>query len=194
MFETQQPIPRPKLKVNDWFREILSTLAFVVAVFTLLQLALPRSVVHGRSMEPSFQEGERLVISRINYLFGDPQRGDIIVFESPEKRKPDEAPLIKRVIGIPGDVIEFRDQQLFRNGILIEEPYINEPCSTFQCKSEVWELGPDQYFMMGDNRNHSNDSRDFGIVPRENIIGEALLRFWPLQSFGNMHQYRFPED
>lgn len=191
---TDLPIeyPRPKVQPLGWLREIVSTVVFIVAVFTLLQLALPRSVVHGKSMEPNFEEGQRLVISRLNYLFGQPQRGDIIVF-NPPNQDPDEPSLIKRVIGIPGDVIEMRDQQLYINGELQVEPYINEPCDRSHCPDKRWELGPDEYFMMGDNRNHSNDSRRFGPVPRENVVGEALLRFWPPQNIGIIHQYKFSD-
>lgn len=185
--------PRPRLGRGGWGREIVSTAIFVVAVFTLLQLAMPRSVVHGSSMEPNFIENQRLVISRVHYLFGEPQRGDIIVFNSPSPREPDEPSLVKRVIGLPGETIEFRDQQLYINGELMEEPYINGPCTSFRCRDNVWELGPDEYFMMGDNRNVSNDSRAFGPVPRENLVGEVLLRFWPLDKVGVVQQYRFPD-
>jgi signal peptidase I len=189
---TQQP--RPSLRPLGWLWELISTLAFLVAVFTLLQLAIPRSVVHGSSMEPSFGEGQRLVISRVGYLFGDPQRGDIVVFNSPKPLEENEPSLIKRVIGMPGDTIEWRDQTLYINDELTEEPYINEPCSQFQCPNKTWTLGPDEYFVMGDNRNHSRDSRDFDQVPRENIIGEALVRFWPLDNIGLVDHHRFPEE
>ncbi len=191
MQEYQQS--RPRLGRSGWGQEIVSTAIFVVAVFTLLQLAMPRSVVHGSSMEPNFVENQRLVISRVHYLFGDPQRGDIIVFNSPSPREPDEPSLVKRVIGLPGETIEFRDQQLYINGELMEEPYINGPCTSFRCRDNIWELGPDEYFMMGDNRNVSNDSRAFGPVPRGNLVGEVLLRFWPLDKVGVVQQYRFPD-
>lgn len=190
MNEVSTLLPRPKIQVFRWIKEIVGTLGFIVAVFTLLQLAMPRSVVHGRSMEPNFEEGQRLVISRVNYLFGEPQRGDIIVFNPPDQDE-GEPSLIKRVIGIPGDTVEFRDQQLYVNGIVLEETYINEPCTRSSCPDNQWVLGPDEYFMMGDNRNHSRDSRRFGPVPKENIVGEALLRFWPPQNVGIIHQYKF---
>ena len=186
--------PRPRLRLLGWGRELLGTAAFLIAVFTLLQLALPRSVVHGTSMEPSFSEGQRLVISRLNYLFGDPQRGDIVVFNSPNPLRDNEPSLIKRVIGMPGDTIEFIDQQLYVNNGLLDEPYINEPCAARDCEDELWELGPDEYFVMGDNRNVSRDSRAFGPVPGENIIGEALLRFWPIPAIDVVDHYRFPME
>ncbi len=193
MTEPNIQTPRPKLRYKGTLREIINTVVFIVAAFTLLQLAIPRSIVHGTSMQPSLHEGERLVISRVNYLFGEPHQGEIIVFNSPSPRTPDEAPLIKRVIGLPGDVVEIRDTLVYVNDVLLDETYINEPCRTNQCRDERWELGPDEFFVMGDNRNHSNDSRNFGPVPRENLIGEALFRFWPLQNVGSIHRYLFVE-
>ena len=188
--------PRPNLPALSWLKELFSTIAFIVAVYTLLQLALPRSIVQGRSMQPNFVDDQRLVISRVNYLFDDPQRGDIIVFNAPNT-SPHAAPLIKRVIGTPGDEIAIHDQQVYLNGEPLDEPYLNEPCLPVQCEdtgNNPWILGLDEYFMMGDNRNHSNDSRDFGPVPRKNIIGEALLRFWPPSDWGIVSQINYSGD
>jgi signal peptidase I len=167
-------------------------IVFAIAIFTLFELAMPRSVVDGRSMEPNFVNGERLVISRVHYWLGDPERGDIIVFNSPKPRTENESALVKRLIGLPGDTIEFRGQQLYINGELVEEPYIREPCSPYRCEDEAWQLGPDEYFVMGDNRNVSNDSRSFGPVPHENLVGEVLFRYWPLDRFGIVQKYLFP--
>jgi signal peptidase I len=144
-----------------------------------VQLALPQSIVEGRSMQPGLKEGQRVLISRLNYMFGDPEYGDIVVFNSPAPLTDEEPPLIKRVIGLPGDVVEFRDTLLYVNEQLIDEPYIKENCTRFQCQDRRWELGPDEYFVMGDNRNASRDSRAFGPVARHLIIGQALLRVWP---------------
>lgn len=195
MVEVSAELPRPKLRTYEWIKEIISTLVFLIAVFTLLQLAMPRSVIHGRSMEPSFEEGQRLVISRINYLIGSPDRGDIVVFNSPSPLTSDEPSLIKRVIGLPGETIKFHNQQLYINGELYQEPYINDStCSPSKCPDQVWELGEDEFFVMGDNRNLSRDSREFDAVPRENLIGEAVLRFWPLDRIGVVDHYRFAAD
>lgn len=184
--------PRPSLGRFRFMREILGTLIFGVAVFTLLQLAMPQSMVQGQSMEPTFYEGQRLLISRVNYLFDTPDHGDIIVFNSPNPLSDNESPLIKRVIGLPGDVIEIRDTQVYRNGELLdEEGYINAPCRTFKCPDDEWVLGNDEYFVMGDNRNQSRDSRDFGPVSADLIIGEAIFRFWPLDTLGSVHQFHF---
>ena len=176
--------PRPRLaNARALLRDVLATAGFVVAVFTLLQLAIPRSLVLGTSMQPNFYEGNRLVISRLNYLFGDPQRGDIIVFNTPEEGRRSTA-VIKRVIGMPGEAVEMIDQQIHINGERLEEPYIKEACRPVRCPDRSWTLGPNEYFVMGDNRNDSRDSRTYGAVSIECIIGEAGFRFWPLTQFG----------
>ncbi|MEQ8675104.1 MAG: signal peptidase I [Aggregatilineales bacterium] len=181
-------LPRPHFNRGPLrvIRELAGTLIFGVAVFVFFQLAIPQSMVQGSSMEPTFQDGQRLFISRVNYMINEPERGEIIVFNSPSPREENEAPLIKRVIGIPGDVIEIIDSMVYLNGTMLDEPYINEPCRS-NCRDNRWELGPNDYFMMGDNRNHSNDSRSFGVVPSDHIIGEVVLRFWPPQDFKLFH-------
>jgi signal peptidase I len=187
-------VPRPRVRGDHILRDILGTLAFCVAVFTLLRLVVPGSVVQGSSMQPSFADGHRILINRLDYLFGQPQRGDIIIFNSPRPLRANEPPLIKRVIALPGERVEIIDTGIYVNGAQIEEPYINERCLPSQCRDNVWELGPDEYFVLGDNRNHSNDSRSFGPVNRKNIIGEALFRFWPPRSFGIVQRYHFPTE
>lgn len=186
IIEDMPKLPRPRIGQFRAVKEVISTLLFLIAVFTLLQLALPRSEVHGRSMEPTFVEGQRLIISRINYMLGDPQRGDIVVFNSPQARD-DDPSLIKRVIGLPGELVEIRDREVYINGERLDEPYIKEPC-TRQCRDRQWQLANDEYFVMGDNRNVSNDSRAFGPIKHSAIIGEALFRYWPLNAIGFIHR------
>lgn len=181
-----QRLPRPRVGQFRMIKELIGTIVFLIAVFTLLQLALPRSEVHGRSMEPTFVEGQRLIISRINYMVGNPQRGDVLVFNSPQSDS-DDPSLIKRVVGLPGELVEIRDQEVYINGERLDEPYIKEPC-TRQCRDRQWQLENDEYFVMGDNRNVSNDSRAFGPIKHSAIIGEALFRYWPLNAIGFIHQ------
>lgn len=181
-----QKLPRPRVGQFRMIKELIGTIVFLIAVFTLLQLALPRSEVHGKSMEPTFVEGQRLIISRVNYMVGNPQRGDVLVFNSPESDS-DDPSLIKRVVGLPGELVEIRDQEVYINGERLDEPYIKEPC-TRQCRDRQWQLEDDEYFVMGDNRNVSNDSRAFGPIKHSAIIGEALFRYWPLNAIGFIHQ------
>lgn len=185
---SERPL-RPTLHTRFLLREIVETVVFIFVVYVLVELAAPRFLVEGPSMEPTFWTDQRLIISRINYLLGEPERGDIVVFNAPGSRIGD-APLIKRLIGLPGETIEIKDKLVYINGVLFDEPYINEPCAS-RCSDEVWVLGPDEYFVMGDNRNHSNDSRAFDPIHRSQIIGEALIRYWPPADWAYLEKIRF---
>ena len=182
----QEPnLPKPKLIVPTMLKEIVSTLIFVIAVTVLFDLAIPRSLVDGQSMEPTFRDEDRLVISRVNYLLERPQHGDIVVFNAVVPQDAQRGiMLIKRVIGIPGDTVKILNQQVLINGAMIDESYIDEACSVLKCQDNIWELGEDEYFVMGDNRNHSNDSRSFDAVPFDHIVGQVVLRYWPPSSVG----------
>jgi signal peptidase I len=157
----------------------VQTALFVVAMVALVNLSTARAVVDGPSMEPTLYTSQFLLISRMHYLFGNIQHGDVAVFFPPNE----DDRLIKRVIGLPGDTIEIRERLVYRNGEQLLEPYyVNTPC-TSRCGDNAWTLGPDEYFFMGDNRNRSRDSRAFGPVPKSNIIGRAIIRYLPPQDF-----------
>ncbi len=189
-------LPKPRLQRPGFWRELLNSAFFIIAALIFSELALPRSSIDGPSMQPTLWAGNHLLISRISYLIADPQHGEIAVFDAPDLK---EEMLIKRVIGVPGDTIEVReitttdangaevrDAQIFRNGKLLDEPYfVNKPCRN--CRNETWVLGSDEYFMMGDNRNHSNDSRAFGPIKREKIVGRAIFRYLPVTEFGTLN-------
>jgi signal peptidase I len=197
--------PRPTLRSRPVLREVIDTIVFIIVVYVLVEMAAPRFLVEGPSMQPTFWDFQRLIISRIHYIVSDPERGDIVVFNDPGSQLGDP-PLIKRAVGLPGDLIEFRQvtrpasspdgtpiavMELYINGEKVDEPYINEPCRPNMCPARSWALGPNEYFLMGDNRNHSNDSRAFGPIPREYIIGEALVRYWPPQDWALLKQSRY---
>jgi signal peptidase I len=169
---------RPRLRRPGRLREIANLLLFLMAVYALLEMAVPRSVVLQISMNPTLSEGQRLLISRVSYLFSEPERGNIVVFETPDEQT-DSATLIKRLIGLPGEMLEFRSQNVYINGVQLDEPYLNEACLPTNCEDGEWQIGADEYFMMGDNRNHSRDSRAFGPVTRDHLVGRALVRWWP---------------
>jgi signal peptidase I len=137
--------------------------------------------VGSESMVPTLMVWDRILINKLAYDFVEPQRGDIVLFESPEGRA---EPLIKRVVGLPGDTIEVRAGTLYVNGRRQREPYVSDHLRNMQSPYDPTEVPEGHYFMMGDNRGNSADSRVFGPVPEENLIGEALFRFWPPSRVG----------
>lgn len=187
-------LPRPRLRRRGFVRELLETVVLIGAIYALVNLATVRFVVEGPSMQPNFYTGQVLIISRLNYMLGDPQRGDIVVFNPPDQPA-DEPPYIKRLIGLPGDTVEIRDTLVYVNGVALDEPYINEPCRSGRCPDKTWKLGPDEYFVMGDNRNHSSDSRVFSRpLTRDRIIGEAVVRYWPPSAWGLVSHIAYPQS
>lgn len=187
-------LSRPTLRRRGFLYELLETLVLIVAIYALVDLASARFYVDGPSMEPSFFTGQRVIVSRVNYLLASPQRGEIVVFDSPDRPGIDP-PLIKRVIGLPGETVEIRDGKVLIDNRELFEPYINnEPCER-NCNEEPVVLGQDEYFVMGDNRNRSRDSR---VLPepirKDHIIGEALIRYWPPQNWGLLYKFHYPED
>ena len=178
-------LARPRLHRQGFVHEAVELVPLLVLIFTLVNLASARFIVEGTSMQPNFHSGEFLLVSRVNYLVGAPQRGDIVVFQYP--RDPD-TDYIKRIIALPNQTVEIRDTKVYVDGVELDEPYINEPCGASSCPDKSWTLGPTEYFVMGDNRNHSQDSRVFGPVDRRFIVGEALVRYWPPQQWGIVRQ------
>jgi signal peptidase I len=155
------------------FRDIIAPVLLGLAVFALFHLTLGSFKVYGTSMLPSIEEGEYIMVSKAAYFFGEPQRGDIIVFDSPQDPRSD---LIKRIIGLPGDTVEIRDDKVFINGAPLNETYTLEPPHYIMLPEEI---PPDHYFVLGDNRNNSSDSHRGWTAPRQNIIGKAWVTYWP---------------
>ncbi|MGJ3238378.1 MAG: signal peptidase I [Anaerolineae bacterium] len=183
MINKPRPQVKPRLRLPGFFSEVIRTVLFIVVVTVLFDMAVPRSLVDGSSMQPTFEDTERLIVSRVHYLAMRPDRGDIVVFNSVNPNEPDVM-LIKRVLGMPGETVEFRDQRLYINGVLFDEPYTAETCTEFRCPDSITELGSDEYYVLGDNRNVSQDSRRFGAIPIDNVVGRVVFRYWPLQRIG----------
>ncbi|MBI5930760.1 MAG: signal peptidase I [Chloroflexi bacterium] len=156
------------------FREVFQTALLVIILYTGLNLFIPRYIVEGHSMEPNFHDHERIVVSRLSYMLGDPQRGDVVVLDLDHT-----VDLLKRIVALPGETVTMEDGQLYINGVAIDEPYVAELCRTYSCQDRKWVLGDDEYFVLGDNRNHSRDSHDFGPIKRSQIIGKVLMKYWP---------------
>ncbi len=139
------------------------------------------STVRGSSMSPGIHDGDRIVIDHLSYVLGDVQRGDIVVLEYPLDPTVD---YIKRVIGLPGDRIRIEGASVIVNGRSIDEPYVAAQDPRTHLDIEVQ---PETYFVMGDNRRHSSDSREFGLVPRGNLVGKVDMRVWPPQRAGLLY-------
>jgi signal peptidase I len=186
--------PRPNLQRPTFVREILETIILIGLVYTLVNLATVRFYIEGPSMQPNFWAGQFLIVSRASYMLGNPQRGDIVVFDAPgDDDTPDNPLLIKRLIGLPNETVEFNNGDVFINGTKLDQPFTNEQDCRTSCKDQTWHLGPDEYIFMGDNRNNSRDSRVFGPVTKDRIIGEAIVRYWPPKDWGIVTHYKFPE-
>ena len=166
-------------------REVLETMIPAVIIALLINLLLAQATrVYGQSMEPNLHTDQRLVVEKISYNHWLPvrgsQRGDVVVF----RVNPNSDLLIKRVIGLPGDRVEIRAGQVFINGELLDEPYLNQP--TYGDYGPV-DVPPLHIFVLGDNRGFSNDSRAFGPLPLDMVIGRAWFSYWPPDEWGLVH-------
>ena len=172
-------------------REAIILVIIALAVFFGLRLTIQTYVVFGPSMQPTFVAYERLIVNKVSYWFNGPQRGDVIVFQPPF---PSAEKYIKRVIGLPGESVEVKNGITYiytTDGKVLQlnEPYIKEkPLQDFA----KYTVPAGQYFVMGDNRNSSSDSRMGWTVPRKNIVGKSLFTYWPVTKLGGSHSYRFP--
>ena len=168
--------PGWKGELWDWIK----TLVVVFVIMSLLNIfVFNLSMVKGQSMQPTLVEKERLFINKIIYTFSAPKQGEVVVLHDPSQDDSKKEFLVKRVIGVPGDVVEVKDHQLYLNGQLQQEAYIDVSIQD-QDFAEV-KLEADQYFVMGDNRHlgESKDSRYFGTVASDLIVGRAEFIFWP---------------
>ncbi len=179
-------------------RELIETVILALLIFLMLHMSIGTRRVEGPSMDPTLVDGERVIVNKLNYLsfspegligllpfvdsgddehlyaFDRPDTGDIVVFRAPADEDRD---FVKRIIGVPGETVEIKDGVVFVDGIELQEPYV--------ARRDRGNMAPvtvpaDTYFMLGDNRRASNDSRIFGVVPIENIHGRAWISFWPL--------------
>lgn len=160
----------------NWKRiifDILETLILALILFFGINAMSARVKVDGVSMRPTLENGEFILVNKLSYRWSDVQRGDIIVFDFPLNM---DEELIKRVIGLPGDKVVAKNNQVFVNDQLLNEPYISQA----PLYSGEWLVGDGYVFVLGDNRNNSNDSKDWGLLPAENIVGKAVLIYWPI--------------
>jgi signal peptidase I len=180
--EPQLPAPAPKAR--PVWRQVAETLLIAVVVYFALEVATGRFRVDGPSMQPNLYTGQYVLADKIAYRLGSPQRGDVIVLAPPIAHGES---FIKRLMGLPGDTITIRSGKVWINGQLATEPYIAAPPNY----SGSWTLGPDQYFVLGDNRNDSSDSHVWGSVTRADITGKALVVYWPPAQVRMVPHYAF---
>jgi signal peptidase I len=174
--------PNPKgfilaIELKSWFRDIL--FAFAVAIFIVIFVVQPVKV-EGTSMQPQLVDQERIFVNRFIYRFKDIRRGDIVVFWYPKDRTKS---FIKRVVGIPGDSVEIRDGSVYINGARVNEPYLKPEFRDHRTFKKMVVPGG-QYFVLGDHRNSSNDSRSWGCVAQSLIYGKAVFSYWPFSRLG----------
>jgi len=189
-----EPEPRPKRSFLQaalhLVREVLETIVPAVLIALLINLFMAQATrVHGQSMEPNLHTDQRLVVEKLSYnrflrqyfAFDGPEYGDVVIIRIPTQGN---ELLIKRVIGLPGDLIDIHDGQVFVNGQPLNEPYL--PNSTAGSYGPTT-VPPLNIFVLGDNRNFSNDSRSFGTVPLKSVVGRAWLSYWPIDQIGFIH-------
>jgi signal peptidase I len=174
-----KPIPQKVSSVVTWVRDLFISL--IVSAFIIVFLYQPVKV-EGTSMLPGLEDQERIFINKFVYRFNSIERGDIVVFRYPRDVAKS---YIKRVIGIEGDRVRIVDGRVYVNGRMLEEPYVPEEYADIRSYSEV-KVPPHSYFLLGDHRTSSSDSRDFGPVDQRFIYGKAVFVYWPMEKVGKL--------
>lgn len=173
-------------RIASFFLDVIETIVVALAIFVIVYLFFfqPHQV-KGASMEPNFHDEEYILTDKISYRFHSPLRGDVVVFRAPKNR---EHEYIKRIVGLPGERIKITNGDVFINGQKIEEDYLEKSTisysGSFLRSGEEFLISQGEYFVLGDNRPHSSDSREWGTIVREDIIGRAWFRYWPPSRFG----------
>src|SRR6266446_1866362 len=168
---------------SSLLRELAEVVVLAIILYFGISFAVQTVHVEGLSMFATLDDNDYLIADKVAYRLHAPQRGDIVILRPPTDNSKD---FIKRVIALPGEQLIVRDGAVFINGHHLNEPYLPEQWTVFNNLS-VTKIPPNQYFVMGDNRNRSQDSRTFGPISRDRIDGRAWFRIWPLNHFGNIY-------
>ena len=181
--ETTEAQPEEKASthwetVKSVVREIIETVILTVVIFFLIQMVVRNFRVVGNSMEPNLHDSQYLIVDKISYRLAEPQRGDVIVFEPPNRPGED---YVKRVIGLSGELVEVRNGQVFIENQLLEEPFAVYPGSYSMSPRRV---GANELFVLGDNRNSSSDSHNWGMLSKDKVVGRAWISYWPPSRWG----------
>jgi signal peptidase I len=180
----QPPAPAQAPRQKSFLRDTLEIVFLALVLYVVIQYAVQTVHVLGSSMYATLHDNDLLVASKISYKLHPPQRGDIIVFKPPDEASRD---FIKRIIGLPGERVHITNSVVYINGQVLHEPYLPEKWtynSNWPASGQDQLIPPDQYFVLGDNRNHSSDSRTFNTITLDSILGKAEIRIWPLSQVG----------
>ncbi len=176
------------------FLDLAETITIGASFFLIVYLFFMQPhQVNGRSMFPTFNSGDYLLTNKVSYRAGNPKMGDIVVFHAPEEASCPTGTgcdFIKRILAVPGDTIALHDNAYYVNGERIEESYIPDDFKSLPGKfidGRTINLGPDEYFVSGDNREYSSDSRVWGPISKSDIVGKAFFRYWPADEIGAIH-------
>lgn len=175
-------------RITGLFFDVIESVVIALSIFVAIYyfLAQPHQV-KGASMDTTFHDGEYILTDKISYRFSEPERGDVIVFKAP--RNPD-FDYIKRIIAVPGDTISIVKGKVYINGEMLVEDYISSDTlilpGQYLREGQQVTINEEEYFVLGDNRSHSSDSRQWGPVPENDVIGKVFFRYWPVSGFGKI--------
>jgi len=179
----EEEIEEPKKNFVNFlvsFFDFIKTIAVIVILaFVIRVLIIQPFIVEGESMEPTFKTKDYLITEKVSYRFRPPQRGEVVIFNPPDRSTEN---YIKRIIGLPGDQIEIKEGNIYVNKEKLIEPYLNSIDKTLVSQKEGYTtvLKDNEYFVMGDNRSHSRDSREIGSIPKQNVVSKVWFRLLPL--------------
>jgi signal peptidase I len=177
--------------IGAFFLDIIETVVIALSIFLVVYLFLLQPhQVNGKSMVPTFQSGEFVLTDKVSYRLKSPVRGEVVIFHAPPEANCPEGTgcdFIKRILGVPGDTVEVKNDKLYINGQPLLESYLPSDFKTNAgafTQNRAVNLGPDEYFVVGDNRSYSSDSRVWGPVTKSEIVGRAFFRYWPFEKIG----------
>ncbi len=181
-------------KIGGLFLDFIETIVIALSIFLVVYLFFMQPhQVNGQSMVPNFENGEYLLTDKVTYRMREPKRGEVVVFHAPQAAHCPQGTgcdFIKRVIGLPGETVEIKDGHYYINSQFLEEDYIPEKYVTepgqFMRNNRQVTLGSNEYFVSGDNRPYSSDSRAWGPIAKDKIVGRAFFRYWPPDSIGSL--------
>lgn len=180
------------------FLDIAETLTIGASFFLIVYLFFMQPhQVNGRSMFPTFSSGDYLLTNKVSYRVGEPEKGDVVVFHAPEEASCPTGTgcdFIKRILAVPGDTVAVRDNGVYVNGERLNETYIPDDYQTLPGKfieGRTATMGPDEYFVVGDNREFSSDSRVWGPISKSDIVGKAFFRYWPANQMGSVEEVTY---